>query len=334
MEENFSDLGKIAAIEKLYAECGAPYKPFTTVNFPLSGKVNVLTASKLLLEGIDFSLTYFPLRHLGYKSVVATTAELYADMARPAALNIRMGVGARNDYAEIKEVFAGCVVAAREHGYSQLNFDIQPSKTGLSISVNAVGWLNTLTQKRRSIAQSKDIICVGSNIGAAFFGQHILNEHAKAFESQAGGVPQPDLTQYKMFVGAYLKPEVPSTVVQTLEKSGIYPSYGYVVSQGLGDAVRRLVRDSGFGAKIYVNQIPFEGQTFDLGRKFNIDPVSAAFNGGDDYALLYVVPLSDFEKFNREFPQFEPIGHLAQSEVGAVMVAPDGLELPIKAQGW
>lgn len=334
MEEKFSNIGKEAAIEKLYTEFGAPYKPFQRPNIPLSGKVNVVTASRLMLEGVDFSLTYFPYRHLGYKSVVIPTAELYAEMSQPQSLTITVGVSAKCDYPEVREIFIGAVAAAKEHGYQALDFDLKPSQTGLSIAVSAMGSVPSLTLKRRSIAQSKDIICVSSNIGAAFFGQHILQKEAKAFEEQASGVPQPDLSRYKMFVGAYLKPEVPAGVVKQLEKAGIYPSYGYVVGNGLADAVLRLVRDSGFGAKIYVGQIPFEGQTFDLGKQFNIDPVSVAFNGGDDYALMFVVPLSQFEKFNREFPDFEPVGHLSQVNVGAVMVAPDGMEYPLKAQGW
>ena len=119
-----------------------------------------------------------------------------------------------------------------------------------------------------------------------------------------------------------------------MEEAGIIPSFGYFITRGLSDAVKRLVRDSGLGAKIYVERIPFAGRSFDLGKELDIDPVSAALNGGDDFRLLFTIPIGNHDKFRHDFQTFDIIGHLAKPEVGAVLVTPDGVELPMRAQGW
>ena len=137
-----------------------------------------------------------------------------------------------------------------------------------------------------------------------------------------------------MMIGSYLKPELSPSLVSRFEETGIYPSNGYVVSHGLSDALKRLVRDTALGAKVYADKIPFEGNSFSFGKELDIDPVSAAMNGGDDFRLLFTIPILEAEKFRREFQTFDIIGHLAQSDVGAVLVAPGGAELPVRAQGW
>jgi thiamine-monophosphate kinase len=119
-----------------------------------------------------------------------------------------------------------------------------------------------------------------------------------------------------------------------MEEAEIIPSYGYLVTRGLADAVKRLVRDSGLGAKIYVDKLPFAGKTFELGKELDIDPISAALNGGEDYRMLFTIPIGKHEKFRHDFQTFDIIGHLAKPEVGASVVTPDGVELPMKAQGW
>ena len=174
----------------------------------------------------------------------------------------------------------------------------------------------------RPYAESKDLVCVSGSLGAAYLGQQVL-EHKRD-----------ELEKYKMLVGSYLKPELSSDVVTLVESTGIVPSYSYFVSRGLSDAVLRLNRDSGLGVKVYADKIPFEGNSFTLGKELDIDPVSAAMNGGDDFRLLFVVPISKYEEFRKEFGSFDIIGHLARPEVGAVLVTPDGLEHPVSAQGW
>lgn len=317
-EKTFAELGRIEAIRQLFE--GTGYEPFHEPLFLDSARAEyVTTATRVLLEGMDFDLVYFPLKHLGYKSVLAVTGELYAVRSTPRNLGVVLGVSAKLDYQQISELWSGVVTAAREHGYKSLSLDLQPSKNGLCISLAATG---EETGIGRSEARSKDIVCVSGRLGAAYFGQQVLER-------------KPDeLEKYKMMLGAYLKPELEPSTLQRLTDAKVDPSFGYFVTKGLSDAVLRLNRDSGLGVKIYADRIPFEGNSFALGKEMNIDPISAAMNGGDDYLLLYVIPSAQFEAFSREFKDFEAIGHLAQSEVGAVVVTPDGLEHPLTAQGW
>lgn len=333
-EQNFSDIGKVEAIASLYE--GTPFKPFEKISFETSGRSIIVSSSAMLQEGLDFDLVYFPLKHLGYKSVVAVTGELYAQMAHPAALSLILGVSSKLDLAQIKEVWSGAVSAAKEHGYGKLSLDLVPSPNGLSISLSAVGERSLLTEKRRPAAKSKDLICVSGPLGAAYLGMQVLEREKVAFDKGQTDHTEREkaLERYKMLVAAYLKPELSASAVAQLENAGIIPSSGYFISSGLSDAVKRLARETGLGAKVYADKIPFEGNSFQLGKEMNIDPVSAAMNGGDDFKLLFTVPILSLEKFRREFPTFEIIGHLAKEEVGTVLVTPDGVELPLRAQGW
>lgn len=331
-EETFSDLGRIEAIAKLYE--GTPYKPFESSKWETSGKSFITSQSRTFLEGIDFDLTYFPLKHLGYKCVTAITGELYAEFSYPRTMDIRIGISAKLDFSQIKEVWEGIIAAAREHGYSKVSLDLVPSPNGLAVSVSACGETSLLTAKRRPAAKSMDLICVSDNLGAAFMGFQVLEREKREFEKSGDVKAQPKLDDYKNLVGAYLKPQINPQTIKLMEDAEIIPSYGYLVTRGLADAVRRLVRDSGLGAKIYVDKLPFAGKTFDLGKEMNIDPMSAALNGGEDYRLLFTIPIGKHDKFRHDFQTFDIIGHLAKPEVGAALVTPDGVELPMKAQGW
>ena len=331
-EERFSDLGRVEAIARLYE--GTPFKPFGTINFETSGKSYITSYARTFIEGIDFDLTYFPLKHLGYKCMTAVTGELYAEFAHPRTADVRLGISAKLDFDHIKELWEGVVAAAKEHGYKNVSLDLLPSPNGLTVSVSSVGETTQLMAKRRPAAKSMDLICVSDNLGAAYLGFQILEREKRRFQESGDAHAQPELDSYKNLVGAYLKPQINPQTVKLMEDAEIMPSHGYLVSRGLADAVKRLVRDSGLGAKVYVDKLPFAGKTFDLGKELNIDPISAALNGGEDYRLLFTIPIGKHDKFRHDFQTFDIIGHLAKPEVGAVVVTPDGVELPMKAQGW
>ena len=331
-EETFADLGRVEAISRLYE--GTPYKQFQSSWFETSGKSYVGSHSRTFLEGVDFDLTYFPLKHLGYKCVTAVTGELYAEMSHPRTMDIRLGISSKLDFKHISEIWGGMVAAAREHGYSQVTLDLVPSPNGLAVSVSATGETTLLMAKRRPAAKSMDLICVSDNLGAAFMGFQVLEREKREFEKSGDAKAQPKLDDYKNLIGAYLKPQINPQTVKLLEDAEIMPSHGYLVTRGLADAVKRLVRDSGLGAKIYVDKLPFAGKTFELGKELNIDPISAALNGGEDYRLLFTIPIGKHDKLRHDFQTFDIIGHLAKPEVGAAIVTPDGVELPMKAQGW
>ena len=319
MEEKFSDIGKQEALRRLYE--GTPFKPFKSA------------AHRVLMEGVDFNLVYFPLKHLGYKAVVEVTGELFAQMMHPKALSVVLGVSAKLDYPQIKELWSGITAAAEEYGYADVSLDLQPSQNGLCISVSASGKRKALTEHSIPKPASKDLLCVSGRLGAAYFGMQVLEKERVRFENGAAGASD-EMEKYRMFVGAYLHPELSPNLLKALEEDDIYPSAAVLVTKGLSDAVKRIARDTGLGAKVYAERIPFEGNSFVLGEKFNIDPVSAAMNGGEDFQLLIAVPILQAEKFRRDFQTFDVIGHLALNEAGTVLVAPGGAELPLRAQGW
>ena len=321
MAGTFAEIGRVEAIRQLFE--GSGYAAFEEpLAFHGEGDGSAVAASRLLLEGTDFSLVYFPLKHLGYKSVIAVTGELYASLARPESLSITLGISSKLDLEQVKEFWSGVLVAAKEHGYGHLALDLVPSRNGLAISLAACGYRKSRTGEKRPKPKSKDLLCVSGSLGSAYFGQQVL-EH------------KPDeLEKYRMMVADYLKPELSPVTLAQLEDTGIVPAAGLFVSRGLSDAVLRLSRDTGLGAKVYADRIPFEGNSFALGKELDIDPISAAMNGGDDCRLLFVVPLSDYERFRTDFQVFDIIGHLALPEVGSVLVTPDGLEHPLSSQGW
>ena len=330
--ETFIDIGKVEAVERLFKDSGFTRSEGGSFT-PGAGSV-VRTASRLFVEGMDFNLVYFPLKHLGYKCVVAATGELLASMAHPRTLSLRLGLSAKLDLEHVKDLWTGIVTAAREYSYESLDLDLVPSPNGLTIGVSVAGEVLAPTLGHTAGARSKDLLCVSGRLGAAFLGQQILEREKRRFEKTGDDSAQPDLERYRMLLASYLKPELSPSLVSRLEEAGIYPSCGYLLSRGLADALKRLTRDTGLGAKVYADKIPFEGNSFATGKEMDIDPVSAAMNGGADYQVLYVIPILSAEKFRRDFQTFEIIGHLAKSEVGAVLVSPDGLEHPVTAQGW
>ena len=331
-EESFREYGKEEALRLLFE--GTGFERHEHICFEPSPGSHVISVSGVYEEGIDFDLTYFPLKHLGYKYASVAAGEIYAAMAHPRLLSVRLGISAKLDFSHIRDLWSGVVVAAKEHGFQSVELDLVPSPNGLLVGISATGERFKLTHGRTVKARSKDLVCVSGSLGAAFLGQQILEREKRNFEKTKDDSSQPDLEKYKMLIGSYLKPEIPSGLVGHLEDVGIYPSNGYLVTHGLSDTLRKLVRDTGLGVKVYADKIPFEGNSFASGKEMDIDPVSAAMNGGDDFRLLFTIPILSAEKFRRDFQTFDIIGHLAQPEVGAVLVTPDGVELPVKAQGW
>lgn len=321
--ESFSSIGRVEAISKLFED--TPYKAFSSASFASSGAVH--TESYLFSEGVDFDLVYFPLKHLGYKIVTAVTGKLYASLSSPRSLSVIIGVSAKLDYPQVSELWQGIVAAAKEHVYYNLCLDLVPSVNGLTISLSAAGECKV---GQRPKAKSKDLLCVSGNLSGAFLGLRVLEREKKKFID--GSTPQ--LDKYKMMVGSYLKPEIQPSIVSRFREANLVPSYGYLVDRGLADALKRLSRDSGLGVKVYADKLPFEGNSVILCKELDIDPVSAAMNGGEDYKLLFCIPLSCYETLRHDFQDFQIIGHLALPEAGAVLVLPEGVEFPVTAQGW
>lgn len=350
-QPSFASLGRVAAIEKLYAEC--PFKGNRDGSFACkNGRIE--SVCRLLTEGIDFDLSYFPFKHLGYKSVVEATAMLYARFAMPRSLSINLAVSAKLDFVHIQQLWEGICLAAKDYAYESVSLDITASLNGLCIALSADGFLKDLDAKRRPAPKSKDLLCLSGNVGGAFLGLQILQrEKARLAGGQAGtngnsGVTagangtlgangsqaMPGLEKHKLLVGDYLRPMLDADIPKLMADAGFYPALGVCVDKGLSDAVKRLSRQCGLGAKVYLDRIPFGGGLFEAAKELGIDAASTALNGGEDWRILFTLPIDQFEKFRHDFQTWQVIGHLALPEAGASLVMPDGVELPLRAQGW
>ena len=319
-----SDIGRQAALDRLFEE-----SVYTNAQIlPASGGETVCTAHKLLLEGCDFDLVYTPLKHLGYKAVLCVLGELYAALREPDGLSVALGLSKRFCYEDVAALWEGMLAACREHGIKRLALSLNPSVNGLCISLAATGSQQPAVLERIPAAQNCDLLCLSGHLGAAYMGLHVLEREKVAF---TGTGQQPDLSQYKAVLASYLSPEIKANVISRFIEADVLPSRGYFLTRGLGEAVIRLTHDTGLGAKVYLEKIPISSQTFAMAEEIDMDVVTAAMNGGDDYKFLFVVPLAQHETFRKEFHDFEIIGHLAQPDVGPVLVTPEGAELPIHA---
>ena len=322
-----SDIGKQAALDRLFEGSGFTQCSTLTAESSAAG----CATHKLLLEGCDFDLVYTPLKHLGYKAVLCVLGELYATLHRPDGLSVVLGLSKRFCFEDVAALWEGMLAACREHGVKQLALELNPSVNGLCISLAATGVQEKQVFDQRPKAKSRDLICLSGHVGAAYMGLHVLEREKVAF---TGTGEQPDLTPYKAVLASYLSPEIKAELLSRFVEAGIIPSCGYFLTRGLGEAVIRLTRDTGLGAKVYLEKIPISSQTFAMAEEIDMDVVTAAMNGGDDYKFLFVIPLDQHETFRKEFHDFEIIGHLAQPDVGPVLVTPEGAEIPIHAQGY
>ena len=322
-----SQIGKQAVLDRLFEESG--YANRQTI--PAGGTGHSLSAHKLLLEGCDFDLVYMPLKHLGYKAVLCVLGEIYAAFHQPEGLSVVLGLSKRFCYEDVAALWEGMLAACREHGIRQLSLDLLPSVNGLCISLAACGTQQADILAKVPESKSMDLLCLSGHMGAAYMGLHVLEREKVAF---TGTGEQPDLSRYKAVLASYLSPEIKPDTVSRFIEAGINPSRGYFLTRGLGEAVIRLTRDTGLGAKVYLEKVPISSKTFEMAEEIDMDVVTAAMNGGDDYKFLFVIPIGQHEEFRKNFHDFEVIGHTARPDVGPVLVTPEGAEIPIHAQGY
>ncbi len=320
----FSQIGHRAAVARLFEGSGYTNSPEIKI-------ADGIASHKLMAQGVDFDLVYNPLKHLGYKAVLNVLGEIYAAFHRPRALSLAVGVSSHFAFEDIAELWGGVLAAAKEHGIKELHLDLFPSINGLQISLMATGTQSRTVASKIPAASSKDLICLSGNVGAAYMGQHVLEREKGAFLAAGEeNAKQPDLSKYKYLLSQYLCPEIPANVIDRFTKGGFYPTAGVFDCRVLAEAINSLCEKTGLGAKVYLDRLPIASETFEMAAEINIDAVTAAINGGEDYRLIYTVPLSRYEEFKREIQTFDVIGHLAHSDVGSVLVTPDGAELPLK----
>lgn len=296
-----------------------------------SGKNLTLVSTDLLLEGIHFNLIYTPLKHLGYKAVIRAISDIYAMNGIPGQILIALGISSRFSVEKVDELYEGINLACRKYKVDLAGGDITSSLTGLTISVTAIGKAEKESLVKRNNAKPNDLICVTGNFGASFMGLQILERERKLFDKDKAF--KPDLAGYEYIIERQLKPEFPEAVLLSLKDNNIIPSSMIDVSDGLASDLLHICKLSDTGCRIYYNKIPVDAETCKVAEEFNIDPLIPAFNGGEDYELLFTVALENAEKI-RSIPDVTLIGHMTATDQGYVMVSEAGTEIELKAQGW
>jgi thiamine-monophosphate kinase len=296
-----------------------------------SGKNLTLVSTDLFLEGIHFNLTYTPLRHLGYKSVIRAISDIYAMNGTPGQILIALGLSSRFTVEQVEEIYEGIYLACEKYNVDLAGGDTTSSLTGLTIGVTAIGTAEKTVLVKRDGARPNDLICVTGDFGASFMGLQLLERERKLFEKEK--VTQPDLDGFEYVVGRQLKPDFPVTVLTDLRNAGIKPSSMIDVTEGLASDLLQICKLSDTCCRVFYSKIPIDYQTSRLAEEFNIDPMTPALNGGEDYELLFTLPLELFEKI-KLIPSVKVIGHMTSSGSGNFIVGDDGSEVELSAQGW
>lgn len=302
------------------------------LNYSDSGKRTLVTTD-LLLEGIHFDLTYTPLKHLGYKAAVVNFSDVYAMGGTPRQITVSLGISKRFTVEHINELYAGILTACNRYGVDLVGGDTSASVTGLLISVTCIGEAAEGEIVRRSGAHDTDLVCVSGDLGAAYMGLQLLEREREAGAGQEDF--QPDFSGREYLLERQLKPEARRDVIEELHKLGIKPTAMMDVSDGLSSELLHICHDSNVGCRIYEERIPIDYQTAVMAEELNMNLVTASMNGGEDYELLFTVPLADHDKV-QQMTTAKLIGRITRPELGAYLVPRDdnGEEIEIRAQGW
>ena len=291
----------------------------------------VLCSTDLLTEGVDFDLTYFPLKHLGYKAVTVAGSDILAMNARPSQLMVSLGVSAKMSVEALQELYEGIAFACREQGIDLVGGDTKASVTGLVLSLTAVGHAPKERIVSRGGAQQNDLICISGNLGAAYMGLRLLEREKRVLADVEN--PEPKFGGYEYLLEKYLKPRLRRDIVDALAEEGIVPTSMIDLSDGLASDLLQICKASKCGARIYLDRIPIAKQTYALAEELHADPVVAALNGGEDHELLFTVPLAMQEQVMK-MGCVDVIGHITPESTGAYLVTPDGSDIRLRAQGF
>lgn len=291
----------------------------------------VLVTTDLLLEGVHFDLTYVPLKHLGYKAVMVNLSDIYAMNGTPRQITVSLGISKRFSVEDMEALYAGMRLACERHHVDIVGGDTTSSLTGLTISITAIGEAERDRIVRRSGAKETDLICVSGNLGASYMGLQLL-EREKAVLRDTADV-QPDFAGKEYILERQLKPEARRDIIESLAAAGICPTAMMDISDGLSSELLHICKASGCGCRVYEEHIPIDYQTAIMAEEMEMNVITCALNGGEDYELLFTVPLSAYDKL-QDIEDIHFIGHITKPELGSMLVTRDGNEIELKAQGF
>lgn len=296
-----------------------------------NGDKQTLVSTDMLVEGVHFDLTYVPLKHLGFKSVVVNLSDIYAMNAEPKQIVVSIAISNRFKLAAVEELYQGMLLACQKYNVDLVGGDTTSSLSGLVINITVIGAAKKETIVYRNGAKEGNLLCVSGDLGAAYMGLQVL-EREKAVYKENPKL-QPDLEGKDYILERQLKPEARKDVFELLQQLNIQPTSMIDVSDGLSSEILHLCTSSKVGVELYEEKIPIDPLTYDTAREFNLDPTLCALSGGEDYELLFTVDIKDYEKIKNSM-DISVIGHITEEAKGRLMVAKSGTVHELTAQGW
>jgi len=295
------------------------------------GNLKTVISTDMLVEGVHFDLTYMPLKHLGYKSVVVNLSDIFAMNAQPRQILVSIAISSRFSLEAVEELYAGMLLACKKYNIDLVGGDTTSSLSGLVISITAMGTANEEDIVYRNGAKESNLLCVSGDLGGAYMGLQVL-EREKAVYKENPKL-QPDLEGKDYILQRQLRPEARQDVIELLKNIHVKPTAMIDISDGLSSEILHLCSQSNVGVELYEEKIPIDPLTFDTAREFNLDPTLCALSGGEDYELLFTVDISDYEKIKNSL-DITIIGHITNQAKGLLMVSKSGSVHEITAQGW
>lgn len=296
-----------------------------------TGKKCMVVTSDLLMEGIHFNLIYTPLKHLGYKAVVVNLSDICAMNAEPRQIIVSIGLSNKFSVEAVEELYSGIHLACEKYNVDLVGGDTSSSVTGLTLSITAIGEAEKEDIVYRSGAKPNDLVCVSGDLGAAYMGLQLLEREKELFSKDSG--IQPDLDGKEYILERQLKPEARVDITELLRKNNVRPTAMIDISDGLSSEILHICKNSGYGCRIYQDKIPVDSATALMAEEFNIEPLICALHGGEDYELLFTVPLADYNKV-AGLKEIHIIGNISGEKENALLVTSQGQEVMITAQGW
>jgi len=299
------------------------------LSYPADHKVLVTT--DMLMEGVHFDLTYVPLKHLGYKAAMVNLSDIYAMNGTPRQLTVSLALSKRFCIEDIEDLYAGIRLACEQHGVDIIGGDTTSSLTGLAISITCIGEARKEDIVYRNGAKETNLICVTGDLGAAYMGLQLLEREKAVFKGEKE--IQPDFAGKEYLLERQLKPEARRDIIRKLAEAGVKPTAMMDISDGLSSELMHICTQSKVGCRIYEEHLPIDYQTAVMAEELNMNVTTCAINGGEDYELLFTIPIADHEKISK-MEGVKLIGHITKEELGCALITRDGQEFELKAQGW
>lgn len=296
-----------------------------------AGNEYILVSTDMLIEGPHFNLQYVPLKHLGYKAVAVNVSDIAAMNGRPEQITISLGLSNRFSIEAVDELYEGIRAACKAFNVDLVGGDTTSSPAGLVINISVIGRVAKDKIVYRNSAKANDLICVTGDLGAAFMGLQVLEREKEVFLSNPD--MQPDIEKYEYIVGRQLKPEARMDIIFDLQDQKIVPTSMIDVSDGLASELFHIGTQSGVGVKIFEDKVPVASETFDTALEMNMDPITSALNGGEDYELLFTIAPADYEKL-KNHPNIHFIGHTHNDPKQNQLITKAGNVFALQAQGW